>query len=106
MAGQDVIISAQTGSGKTLAFALPFIATILAGRSDAPAVPAKSLWESPLVLVLTPGSELGDQVSQAIQAVSPIMSPVRLGSRAEVFLPPDIAHRGSSQFRTPSNATK
>ena len=55
LSGRDVLAAAQTGSGKTVAFLLPALVHAAAQRALEPG-------EGPIVLVLAPTRELGQQI--------------------------------------------
>lgn len=58
--GKTCIIADQSGSGKTLAYLLPVIQSI---RQDELEGLAKSLPQSPRLVILVPTAELASQVS-------------------------------------------
>lgn len=55
---QHVLIAAETGCGKTLAYLLPLIERILKTKNRV----REREFNSPLVLILTPGRELAEQI--------------------------------------------
>lgn len=57
--GESCIIADQSGSGKTLAYLLPLIQSI---RQDELQGLAKSLPQSPRIVILVPTAELASQV--------------------------------------------
>lgn len=66
--GKSCIIADQSGSGKTLAYLLPVIQCI---RQDELQGIAKSLPESPRVVILVPTAELASQVRSYIVISTP-----------------------------------
>jgi len=64
MAGRDVVGVAKTGSGKTLAFGIP-------GLLHIAAQPRLNRGDGPLMLVLAPTRELGQQIHVELQKVMP-----------------------------------
>merc|ERR1719265_1698504 len=64
MAGRDVVGVAKTGSGKTLAFGIP-------GLLNIESQPPLQRGDGPLMLVLAPTRELGQQIDQELRKVLP-----------------------------------
>jgi ATP-dependent RNA helicase DDX5/DBP2 len=64
MAGRDMVGVAKTGSGKTLAFGIPGLLNIAAQPKLQPG-------DGPLMLVLAPTRELGQQIDQEFRKVLP-----------------------------------
>jgi len=64
MAGRDVVGVAKTGSGKTLAFGIP-------GLLHIGAQPELNRGDGPMMLVLAPTRELGQQIHVELQKVMP-----------------------------------
>lgn len=63
LAGEHTLIAAETGCGKTIAYLLPIIQQILKRKRTANESP-EAEFNSPQVLILTPGRELAIQIAQ------------------------------------------
>ena len=70
--GKHVILADQTGSGKTLAYLLPTVQRMIALRKEG--VTAKeAASRSPLLVVITPTTELASQVSKQVKAMANVL---------------------------------
>ena len=67
-AGRTCIIADQTGSGKTLAYLLPTVQRMveLTRNGSIPMAPSRS----PYIVVITPTTELGSQVSKVVKSLA------------------------------------
>lgn len=69
--GMTSIVADQTGSGKTIAYLLPIIQRITEKMKNGDIPPLKS--RSPLVLIVTPTTELATQVSRVVKAMANVL---------------------------------
>lgn len=63
--GENCLIAAETGSGKTLSYLIPLIQNLLQHKRTFPS--SQRPMNSPLVIVLTPGRELCEQISEVAE---------------------------------------
>lgn len=66
LAGNHTLIAAETGCGKTLAFLVPIIENLLKRKRSGIGYLANT-FNTPQVLILTPGRELAEQIGQVAQ---------------------------------------
>lgn len=65
--GENCMIAAETGSGKTLSYLVPIIQNILNYKTSV--VVSKPSLNAPMALVVTPGRELCEQISDVCQSL-------------------------------------
>jgi len=70
-AGTTSIVADQTGSGKTVAYLLPIIQRVTEHIRKGEIEPVES--RAPLVLIVTPTTELATQVSRVVKAVANVL---------------------------------
>ena len=70
--GKHCILADQTGSGKTLAYLLPTVQRMLSLRRDG-VIAKEAPSRSPLIVVITPTTELAAQVSRQVKALANVL---------------------------------
>ncbi|KAI9556222.1 hypothetical protein GHT06_018796 [Daphnia sinensis] len=82
--GENSLIAAETGSGKTISYLAPIIQNVFDYKSSIAGEPSDPSLNAPLALVITPGRELCEQISnvgQSLMANLPIKSQCITGGR-------------------------
>lgn len=66
LAGNHTLIAAETGCGKTLAYLVPIVENLLKRKRSGIGYQANT-FNTPQILILTPGRELAEQIGQVAQ---------------------------------------
>lgn len=68
LAGNHTLIAAETGCGKTLAYLVPIVQNVLQRKRSGIGYRTET-FNTPQVLILTPGRELAEQIGQVAEAL-------------------------------------